>query len=326
MAKVSIIVPVYQVKKYLSQCIESILNQTFTDFELILVDDGSTDGSEKMCDQYAKADDRILVIHKKNGGLSEARNRGIDAASGEYLLFVDSDDYIEPNMLECLYRNLLQVHADIAVCNFTYVFDSNKEKNYSTKLKYEIVSANDIYLHRKNEKNYGVWTVAWNKLYKKNIFENLRFRPGKYHEDEFLANELYRKSITLVTVPENLYFYRQRSGSIMRQKDANKLLDIIEAYQDRMLQYMAINQVPDETYKLLIYSLEHLSACKKNQLTSEQKKRFLAEEKVTKEISSSLIGMQLSGAKKFSLLLIKLNPCLIFDIAIRLRKILEKHL
>lgn len=203
MAEISIIVPVYQVEKYISQCIESILAQTFTDFELILVDDGSKDNSGKICDEYAEKDKRIRVLHKENGGLSDARNKGLDNASGNYFMFVDSDDYIAPNMAECLYQNIIKEDADIAACNFRYVFEEDVEEDFSTENKAEVLSGKEIFYNRKNERNYGFWTVAWNKLYKAETFKNMRFRFGKYHEDEFWANDIYMMDKTEIVTQSN---------------------------------------------------------------------------------------------------------------------------
>ena len=175
MAEVSIIVPVYQVEKYIRQCIDSILAQTFTDFELILVDDGSKDNSGKICDEYAEKDKRIRVIHKENGGLSDARNKGLDNAAGKYFMFVDGDDYIAPNMAECLHNSILKADADIAACNYRYIFESDGKKDFTTENKAEVLNANEIFYNRKNERNYGFWTVAWNKLYKAETFKKERF-------------------------------------------------------------------------------------------------------------------------------------------------------
>ena len=204
MAEVSIIVPVYQVEKYIRQCVDSILAQTFTDFELILVDDGSKDMSGQICDEYAGMDERVKVIHKENGGLSDARNRGMDQAAGKYFMFVDSDDYIAPTMVESLYSRILCENADIAACNFLFAFDNAREKNFSTEIEAEVWTGPDIFYYRKNERNYGIWTVAWNKLYKRETFGNVRFRFGKFHEDEFWANDIYQMDIKVVTIPECL--------------------------------------------------------------------------------------------------------------------------
>ena len=234
MAEISIIVPVYQVEKYIRQCIDSILAQTFTDFELILVDDGSKDNSGKICDEYAEKDKRIRVIHKENDGLSDARNKGLDNASGNYFMFVDGDDYIAPNMAECLYKKISEAKADIAACNYRYIFESDGEKDFATENKAEVINANEIFYNRKNERNYGFWTVAWNKLYKREKFKSLSFRFGKYHEDEFWANDIYQMDIKAVTVSESLYYYRQRGNSIMGNKNIRKCFDIIDAFEERI--------------------------------------------------------------------------------------------
>ena len=196
MAEISIIVPVYQVEKYIRQCIDSILAQTFTDFELILVDDGSKDNSGKICDEYAEKDKRIRVIHKENGGLSDARNKGLDNASGNYFMFVDGDDYIAPNMAECLYKKIFEAKADIAVCNYRYIFESDGEKDFATENKAEVLNSNEIFYNRKNERNYGFWTVAWNKLYKR---EKICDTDS---EDEGSDTE---KEVPWVILPDNPY-------------------------------------------------------------------------------------------------------------------------
>ena len=215
MAQISVIVPVYQVEAYLPQCIDSILAQTFRDFELILVDDGSQDRSGAICDEYAGRDERVRVLHKENGGLSDARNAGLEQANGDYFLFVDSDDFIAPMMLERLYAGAQREGADLAICNFRYTFDTKEKKDFSTAMTAEILRGAEIFYNRKNDRSHGFWTVAWNKLYKRETFGKLRFRSGKYHEDEFWANDMYQLDIRVVTIPDCLYYYRQRGGSIM---------------------------------------------------------------------------------------------------------------
>ena len=166
MAEVSIIVPVYQVENYIRKCVDSILAQTFTDFELILVDDGSKDKSGQICDEYARMDTRVKVIHKENGGAADTRNRGVNQAVGNYVMSVDSDDYLATTMLECLYRNILNENADIAACNYLYFFENDRQKDFSTNVQSEVLTGTEIFHYRKNERNYGFWTVVWNKLMK----------------------------------------------------------------------------------------------------------------------------------------------------------------
>ena len=326
MAEVSIIVPVYQVEKYIRQCVDSILAQTFTDFELILVDDGSKDQSGKICDEYAGMDERVKVIHKKNGGLSDARNRGMDQAVGNYFMFVDSDDYIAPTMVECLHKNILHEYADIAVCNFLYFFENDREKNFSTNIKSETLSGTEIFYNRKNERNYGIWTVAWNKLYKRATFGNIRFRFGKYHEDEFWANDIYQMDIKVVTIPECLYYYRQRENSIMGKKSIKRNLDIIEALQERIDIYLKEQKYSDQSYKVLIYSLEYLENSKRMITNQEEENNFIQAEKRTKDIVKQLKKRKLSKMKSASLVFMGINPCLVFAVGMKFRGLLERFL
>lgn len=326
MAEVSIIVPVYQVEKYIRQCVDSILAQTFTDFELILVDDGSKDQSGQICDEYAEMDERVKVIHKENGGLSDARNKGMDQAVGNYFMFVDSDDYIDSTMLECLYMKITKENADIAVCNFLYFFENDIEKNFSTKIRSEILSSAEIFYNRKNERNYGIWTVAWNKLYKRNTLGSIRFRFGKYHEDEFWANDIYQIDMKIVTVPECLYYYRQRDNSIMSNRNIKKDFDIIEALQERIFMYSKREKYSDQAYKVLIYSLEYLEESKRMITNKNEENIFIQAEKRTMEIIHQLKKRNLSKIQSASLVLIGMNPCLVFAVGIKFRGLLERFL
>lgn len=326
MAEVSIIVPVYQVEKYIRQCIDSILAQTFTDFELILVDDGSKDRSGQICDEYVRMDNRVRVIHKENGGLSDARNRGMDQAVGSYFLFVDSDDYIAPTMVECLHKKIVKEKADIAVCNYLYFFENGREKNFSTNVKPEILSGTEIFYNRKNERNYGIWTVAWNKIYKTETIGNVRFRLGKYHEDEFWANDIYQMNIKVVTVSECLYYYRQRDNGIMGKKSAAKDFDIIEALQERIDIYLQKPEYAHQAYKVLIFSLEYLSESKRLITNKNEEKIFIQAEKRTRQIVKQLKKGKLSKIQKASLVLIGINPYMIFRIGIQFRGLLERFL
>ena len=326
MAEVSIIVPVYQVEKYLRQCIDSILAQTFTDYELILVDDGSKDQSGEICDEYARIDTRVKVVHKENGGLSYARNRGMDQMIGNYFMFVDSDDYIAPTMVECLYKSILNEDADIVACNFLYFFENDRKKDFSTNIKSEVLSGAEIFYHRKNERNYGIWTVAWNKLYKRESFGNVRFRLGKYHEDEFWANEIYQMDIKIVTIPECLYYYRQRNNSIMGKKSIARDFDIIEAFQERIYIYLRDDKYVDQAYKVLIYSLEYLEESKKMITNKNEKNKFIQAEKQTKDIIRQLKKQELSNIQRMSLVFVEMNPCLTFAVGMKFRGLLERFL
>ena len=326
MAEVSIIVPVYQVENYIRQCIDSILVQTFTDFELILVDDGSKDKSGQICDEYAVLDQRVKVIHKENGGLSDARNCGMDQAVGNYFMFVDSDDYIAPTMLEYLYKALMNKEADIAVCNFLHFFEEDRKRDFSTNIQSEVLSGAEIFYSRKNERVYGIWTVAWNKLYKRETLGNVRFRFGKYHEDEFWANDIYQMDIKVVTIPECLYYYRQRDNSIMGRKNIKRDFDILEALQERIAVYFMDERHADQAYKVMIFSLEYLAESKKLITNKDEENQFLQAEKKTKNMIKRLKKMKLSKIKSVSLVFIGMNPCLVFAVGIKFRGLLERFL
>ena len=326
MAEVSIIVPVYQVEKYIRQCVDSILAQTFTDFELILVDDGSKDQSGQICDEYARMDERVRVIHKDNGGAADTRNRGVDQAVGNYLMFVDSDDYIAPTMVECLYRNIVSQNADIAACNYLYLFDNDRKKDFVTNVKSEILSGTEVFYYRKNERNYGFWTVVWNKLIKKETVGRVRFRSGKYYEDEFWANEIYQMDIKIVTISDCLYYYRQHENSTMRQIKNARSLDIIEAFQERIYIYLQEEEYSEQAYKVLIYSLEHLEESKKLITNEDERKKYIQAKKRTLDIINQLKQRTLSRIQRISLVFLGINPCLVFSIGIKFQGLLERFL
>ena len=205
MAQISVIVPVYQVEAYLPQCIDSILAQTFRDFELILVDDGSQDRSGAICDEYAGKDNRICVVHTQNRGAAAARNTGLQRASGNYIAFVDGDDRLAENVLGRMYAAILDPPCDLVVCNFLHVF-SEEKNNFSPPLQNIAISGREVLAHQKNQKNYGLWTVVWNKLYKRTVLETLRFPEGKYFEDEFFSDQLYLRCASIRVIPDVLYF------------------------------------------------------------------------------------------------------------------------
>lgn len=216
---ISVIIPVYKVEKWLEQCVESVQNQTYQNLEIILVDDGSPDRCGEICDQFARKDPRIRVIHKENGGLSDARNCGLDLAGGEYICFVDSDDYIEPAMLEVLYQEIKKTSACIAVCDYEYACDELEDclENPMSKkrdLEEEIVLTGREFMHLKQSKPVFC-VVVWNKLYHKEVWKNVRFPKGKIHEDEFVFHKIVYPCHRIVCVPYVGYHYRLRKNSIM---------------------------------------------------------------------------------------------------------------
>ena len=182
--KISVVVPIYNVEKYLEKCIKSILNQTYNNLEIILVNDGSTDNCLNICKKFEKIDKRIFVINKENGGLSEARNYGIDKATGKYITFVDSDDYIDEDYLEFLYKNLIINNCDISICNPRIVYeDGGKSRTlykycFPQNIVLEGEKALEMMLYQKKFDN-----SAWGKLYKINLFDEIRYPVGKLYED-----------------------------------------------------------------------------------------------------------------------------------------------
>ena len=224
----SIIVPVYKVENYLPKCMDSILAQTFTDFELILVDDGSPDNCPALCDAAAEKDARIRVIHQKNGGLSAARNAGLDAARGVWIGFVDSDDYIAPEMYEALYQAVQSTGADLALCDYAEVDETGAPCQ-----SMHIRLGKKDFTGRELLKNATDSTIqpAWNKLYRRDVFAQLRYPEGKLNEDLFLIPEICLNTQKAVVVPKALYYYVQRGGSIMSGNKTLRHFDAAEAAQ-----------------------------------------------------------------------------------------------
>lgn len=235
MPTISIIVPVYKVENYIHQCVDSILSQTFRDFELILVDDGSPDGCPAICDEYAKMDSRVKVIHKENGGLSSARNAGLDAAKGEYIAFVDSDDWIREDTLAVLLARQQQTGADMVLFNILPVYPPEHSGYVRpvTPLKEEILTQSQMADCLAAEHNW-YYCVACNKLYRCRIFDSLRFPVGYIHEDEAVVHRVIGQCDSIATTPEVLYFYRQTPGSITGSGLRIQTTDKLYAYADRI--------------------------------------------------------------------------------------------
>lgn len=231
---ISIIIPIYNVEKYLPACLDSIIDQNHKDLEIILVNDGSTDNSSQICEEYAAKDKRIKVIHKENGGLSDARNAGFEIATGEFISFVDSDDLISPDFCEKLINALLSNDADIAECGFLK-FENPKEikqfKN-SDSQKSEVLDT-ETALKRLMEVSEAA--VVWNKIYRKEVIDNLRFPVRKINEDEYWTYKVFGNAGKIVKLPDTMYYYRQQQGSIMGQNYSLKRLDGLQAFEERII-------------------------------------------------------------------------------------------
>ncbi len=201
---ISIIIPIYNAEKWLQRCINSVLNQTFSHFELLLVDDGSTDRSSEICDMNALQDERIKVCHKKNGGASTARNKGIEMARGEFISFIDADDYIRPEFLETLLSLLLEHDADISACDFWWIKDGEKTE----PVKDSFVKVSDEPLTYFEHVGWACGVVVWNKLYRRKLFETRRFLEEEiHHQDEWIIHYLLNDAKRIVYTNEKLYVY-----------------------------------------------------------------------------------------------------------------------
>lgn len=229
---ISVIVPVYNVREYVGKCLESICRQTYKNLEILIVDDGSTDGSGTICDEYAAKDPRIKVIHQANGGQSKARNTALDMAKGEYVGFVDSDDWIEPDMYECLFKTLVDNHADISACSYFYVKDGKSEPHASGGRIY-VYNAKDAVRELFEDKTYK--NFPWNKLFKRSLFDKIRFPVGRLLEDIAVMYHLFAKAGCVSYIEKPLYYYYYRLGSSLNKKfyDARVELDYFLVRMDR---------------------------------------------------------------------------------------------
>lgn len=253
---ISIVVPVYNVENYILKCLNSLIKQNYKQIEIILVDDGSTDESGKICDEFKEKDDRIRVFHKKNGGLSSARNYGIKKAKGDIIAFVDSDDYVKDVFVLDLYRGMQAGNADIVICGY----NNEKPKN-------ETISGKEATV-RLLTKQENIDIISWNKLYKKKLFtdNNIFFPEGKKHEDTLTTYKLMSKAKKVTYIDESLYIYVERKGSItasekieerllMREKAAKEAVEYLE--NDKDLKAAAEVGLLWAKYNFLNYALKN---------------------------------------------------------------------
>ena len=234
--KISVIIPVYNVCKFLDECVKSVCEQTYDNLQIILVDDGSTDGSGELCDEWGKRDCRVEVIHCKNQGVSCARNTGLEYARGELIGFVDSDDYIAPEMYEQLYGRLTESGCSMAVCAYKTVDEQGNAMGQIYENIPDCILSVDEYLPKiyENVRNHCELVIVMNRLYKRELLEHIRFVEGVIHEDEFFLNEWLFLAGRVSIISHALYYYRQRTGSIVHTVFAKKNLSKYEAYRKRL--------------------------------------------------------------------------------------------
>jgi glycosyltransferase involved in cell wall biosynthesis len=232
---ISIIVPIFNVESYLQRCVYSLINQTYKNLEIILVDDGSSDNCPEICDKFSKLDERIKVIHKRNGGLSDARNVGLKVATGDYIAFVDSDDWVSTYMFESLLTVLKKHKSDIVECNVIWTSEENIN-NKGNSLG-EVISFNVIDALKELILDGILHQTVWNKLYTRAIIGDIVFEVGKTNEDEYWTYQIFARANNISYVNKELYYYFQRNDSIMGNSYSIKRLDAIEAKKFRLLYF-----------------------------------------------------------------------------------------
>ena len=306
MPKISVIVPIYKVEKFLNKCVDSILAQSFSDFELWLVDDGSPDDCGKICDQYAQGDNRVKVIHKKNGGLSDARNAALDVMQGEYVFFVDSDDWIDKDTLESMYVALQRTGAQIATGNMVSVYEDGSEKELYSPTNGEKVLKGEELLTTLLRPN------ACNRLYKAELFQDLRYPVGRLYEDVFVYHKILDQIDSMVLIGKNTYYYLVRNGSIMNSEYNIHFTDIVDALYDRAkwLDSIGKEKLGNET-RLFIYSQVAVAYAHLNKNNCDHLKRLdeikvLYDESYEKLMKSREIGWK----QKMRLFVLKNKPTL----------------
>lgn len=229
---ISVIVPIFNVEKYLNRCVDSIINQTYENLEIILVDDGSTDGCPGICDDYAKKDSRIKVIHRKsNEGPSDSRNLGIKASSGQYISFIDSDDWIDLDTFSLVLKKMIETDSQIGVFNFIRITDDDFYPDLSDK--YKVLNSQSAIESTIGDTEYNINTVVWNKLYQRKVLDGLTFISGKINEDEFFTFYALDKADRIVYLYRQCYYYYQRPNSIMGSYSI-KRLDMLDGVRERM--------------------------------------------------------------------------------------------
>lgn len=279
---ISIIVPVYNVEKYISKCINSIIEQTYTNIEIILVDDGSPDNCPQICDEFAKKDKRIRVLHKANGGLSAARNYGIDNANGKYICFIDSDDFISNDYIEILFKLIKKYNVEISVINYAMIEDGkvvDKKEEYAISEKKINQEQAIIELLKKD----GIKDFAWNKMYDISLFEDIRYPYNRKMEDMGTTYKLFLKAKGIAISNQKKYFYVQRKDSILHDLNENFFNDkfflanerfycLKNKYPDLLENYLFMLQTCIECYPYL--SRNNEDKCKQTMMILEQNKKI----------------------------------------------------
>lgn len=315
---ISVIVPVYNTEKYLKRCIDSVLSQSFTDYEIILIDDGSTDSSGQICDEYVEENIRISCIHNANGGLSRARNKGLEVARGEYIAFLDSDDYMHKHMLKILHDSIEKSKADIAMCGFKRVPENAPEEKLNlSAYSFKILKDRELIQELFGEKS-TMMVVAWNKLYRREIFDEIKYPEKRLHEDEFVIHKILHRCSSMIVTEAPLYNYVVRAGAITSELTYKRVKDLQDALWDRLQFYKGLKDVTalKKTTELWLYCLfdnyeksgkldaddckeirKYLKGLLKEKLPVLEKVRLVSKEKAT-EYKLWLVNPLAAGAFK----------------------------
>lgn len=330
---ISVIVPVYNVEKYLERCIESIVNQTYQNLEIILVDDGSTDNSPLICDEWSQKDSRIKVIHKENGGLSSARNAGLDCFEGDFLLFIDSDDEIVENAVELLYRAVNENSCDMAVGRYALVEnDAEVKSDYTDSTVFYSedeywTKYYELYFSKKTSAVmlYVSMIISCCKLIKREVFRDLKFDLNRIHEDEFIIHKIVKRCDKIAFLDTKLYLYYQNSGSITKKPNAQSAIDVIDAHRfrynyfastDKKYTFWALYQLCNleiMNFFRLKYEMNDNEAAKKLEKDFKKYFRLLNKKTLFSSLSPAEIVMQYAFyiSARFYKLLISIKKLLI---------------
>lgn len=283
MHKISVIIPIYNVEQFLKQCLDSIINQTYQNLEIILVNDGSTDSSAQICDNYAMKDERIKVIHKENGGLSDARNAGLRKATGDFISFVDSDDLIALDFYHTVVQIAIDNDADIVECGFIKFEVEEEFENSTITPEMSIEVFETEFALELLIKDY-LQPMVWNKLYRKKVLIDLEFPVGKIHEDVFWTYQVFGNAEKIIKTQEKLYFYRQQGNSISGRKYSLRRLDAVQALEER-ISYMKENFPRLENLATRVFcfaAMFHYQMINENQEIDSQK---IYRKKIARSIS-----------------------------------------
>ena len=301
---ISIVIPVYKVENYLEKCIRSIISQNFEDYELLLVDDGSPDRCGAICDEWANKDKRISVIHKQNGGISDARNAGIEQAKGDYLCFIDSDDWIAPDMLKTLYDIATESRADLVCCNFLQVNEQGEQLRKPATVTPGVYTQDEFWTNRFNSDVKIYYDVAWNKLYRRSIFETLRYPVGKIHEDDQVLYEVVSQCNSIALTDKIGYYYVIRDNSIMRTKRSVRNLSAPDAFI-HWAEMFVKNEKWFFAEEALLYAVHELLFCDFGK-NGKRSKEYKAIKRRVRGLYHSMYG-HLSTKRRVSLFLYLIN-------------------